>query len=113
MTETFKNGTLVVYTDGGCSGNPGPGGWACVIIDGEKEETISGGEKSTTNNRMELTAAIAALSALAQNSQNFIEVSASCGTSREESAPFMLGLGRLWLNAGPWSSIRPNLPRTS
>ena len=69
MTETFKNGTLVVYTDGGCSGNPGPGGWACVIIDGEKEETISGGEKSTTNNRMELTAAIAALSALAQNSQ--------------------------------------------
>ena len=69
MTEPFKNGTLVVYTDGGCSGNPGPGGWACVIIDGEKEKMLSGGEKSTTNNRMELTAAIVALSALAQNSQ--------------------------------------------
>ena len=69
MTEPFKNGTLVVYTDGGCSGNPGPGGWACVIVDGEKEETISGGEKSTTNNRMELTAAIAALSAVVQNPQ--------------------------------------------
>lgn len=69
MTEPFKNGTLVVYTDGGCSGNPGPGGWACVIIDGEKEETLSGGEKSTTNNRMELTAAIEALSAVVQNSQ--------------------------------------------
>ena len=69
MTEPFKNGTLVVYTDGGCSGNPGPGGWACVIVDGEKEETISGGEKSTTNNRMELTAAIGALSAVVQNPQ--------------------------------------------
>ena len=69
MTEPFKNGTLVVYTDGGCSGNPGPGGWACVIVDGEKEETISGGEKSTTNNRTELTAAIAALSAVVQNPQ--------------------------------------------
>ena len=69
MTEPFKNGTLVIYTDGGCSGNPGPGGWACVIIDGEKEEALSGGEKSTTNNRMELTAAIEALSAVVQNSQ--------------------------------------------
>ena len=69
MIESFKNGTLVVYTDGGCSGNPGPGGWACVIVDGEKEETISGGEKSTTNNRMELTAAIGALSAVVQNPQ--------------------------------------------
>ena len=69
MTEPFKNGTLVVYTDGGCSGNPGPGGWACVIVDGEKEETISGGEKLTTNNRMELTAAIEALSAVVQNPQ--------------------------------------------
>ena len=69
MTETFKNGTLVVYTDGGCSGNPGPGGWGCVIIDGEKKQTLSGGEKSTTNNRMELTAAIEALSALVQNPQ--------------------------------------------
>ena len=69
MSEVFENGTLVVYTDGGCSGNPGPGGWACVIIDGEAEKALSGGEKSTTNNRMELTAAIAALSALAQNPQ--------------------------------------------
>ena len=69
MSELFENEALVVYTDGGCSGNPGPGGWGCVIIDGEKEQTLSGGEKSTTNNRMELTAAIAALSALAQNPQ--------------------------------------------
>ncbi|MBN2511250.1 MAG: ribonuclease HI [Spirochaetales bacterium] len=47
-----------VYTDGGCSGNPGPGGWACVIIQGSNIKELSGGEKDTTNNRMELTAVI-------------------------------------------------------
>jgi predicted dehydrogenase/ribonuclease HI len=58
---------LTIYTDGGCSGNPGPGGWGCVILDGNKETLLSGGEKSTTNNRMELMAAISALSAAARN----------------------------------------------
>ena len=52
---------LIIYTDGGCSGNPGPGGWGAVIIDGQKETCISGGEAATTNNRMELMAAISAL----------------------------------------------------
>ncbi|MFA6856199.1 MAG: ribonuclease HI [Treponema sp.] len=61
------NSVLTIYTDGGCSGNPGPGGWGCVILDGEKETLLSGGEKSTTNNRMELMAAISALSAAARN----------------------------------------------
>ena len=52
----------VIYTDGACSGNPGPGGWGAIILDEEKNETnISGQEKSTTNNRMELTAPIMAL----------------------------------------------------
>ncbi len=55
---------ITVYTDGGCHGNPGPGGWACVVIaDGETRE-LSGGEAHTTNNKMELTAAINALSAI-------------------------------------------------
>ena len=55
---------IIVYTDGGCSGNPGPGGWACVVIaDGEARE-LSGGEVHTTNNKMELTAAINALAAV-------------------------------------------------
>ena len=55
---------LTVYTDGGCSGNPGPGGWGCVVIaDGEARE-LSGGEAHTTNNKMELTAAIMALTAI-------------------------------------------------
>ena len=52
---------IKIYTDGACEGNPGPGGWAALILlDGKKKE-ISGGEKLTTNNRMELTAAIKAL----------------------------------------------------
>ena len=55
---------VIVYTDGACSGNPGPGGWGCVIIYGERRKEMSGGEKETTNNRMELTAAIRALEAL-------------------------------------------------
>ena len=53
-----------VFTDGACSGNPGPGGWGVVLRYGEHEKELSGGEKSTTNNRMELTAAIMALRAL-------------------------------------------------
>jgi len=57
-----KSESVVIYTDGGCHGNPGPGGWGVVVIaDGEAKEA-SGGEKLTTNNRMELTAAITALS---------------------------------------------------
>lgn len=52
---------LIIYSDGGCSGNPGPGGWGFVIVDGASETVRSGGEKMTTNNRMELTAVIEAL----------------------------------------------------
>ena len=55
MTET------IVYTDGSCLGNPGKGGWAALIIKNDKEEVIFGSEKNSTNNRMELTAAINAL----------------------------------------------------
>ncbi len=50
-----------VYTDGACSGNPGPGGWGAILTSGENEREISGGEADTTNNRMELMAAIMAL----------------------------------------------------
>ena len=53
-----------IFTDGACSGNPGPGGWGVVLRFGSYEKELSGGEKSTTNNRMELTAAIKGLEAL-------------------------------------------------
>ncbi len=56
-----------IFTDGACRGNPGPGGWGAVMRYGEKEKTLHGGETSTTNNRMELTAVIKALECLKGN----------------------------------------------
>ena len=53
-----------IFTDGACSGNPGPGGWAAILRAGKHERELSGGETATTNNRMELTAVIRALEAL-------------------------------------------------
>lgn len=53
-----------LYTDGACRGNPGPGGWGAILVYGKYRRELSGGEESTTNNRMELTAAIEGLSAL-------------------------------------------------
>ena len=55
---------VIIYTDGACSGNPGPGGWGALLTMGEHEKALCGGEANTTNNRMELTAAIEALNAL-------------------------------------------------
>ena len=59
MTEKVS-----IWTDGGCKGNPGPGGWGAILRYGEKEKDLCGGEPHTTNNRMELLAAIMALEAL-------------------------------------------------
>ena len=58
-----------IWTDGACRGNPGPGGWAAVLISGEHEKVLKGAEDHTTNNRMELTAAIRALEALRRKCQ--------------------------------------------
>ena len=60
---------VVIYTDGACSGNPGPGGWGAILISGRHRKEISGGEEMTTNNRMELAAAIGALEALKRPSR--------------------------------------------
>ena len=57
-------GTIMIYTDGGCLKNPGPGGYGAIIVDGDRRIELSGGFRLTTNNRMELTACIAALKAL-------------------------------------------------
>ena len=56
--------TVTIYTDGACSGNPGPGGWGAILMYGPHSRELSGGEAATTNNRMELTAVIQALSLL-------------------------------------------------
>lgn len=56
--------TVTVYTDGACKGNPGPGGWGALLQYGDRTRRLSGGERDTTNNRMELRAAIEALQAL-------------------------------------------------
>ena len=62
VSETMSD--VTIYTDGACSGNPGPGGWGAILIAGAHERDLWGGEAATTNNRMELFAAISALEAL-------------------------------------------------
>ena len=61
MSESPK---VEIFTDGACSGNPGPGGWGTILRMGDKERELSGGDRATTNNRMELMAAIQGLEAL-------------------------------------------------
>jgi len=65
----MRAGAVDIYTDGACSGNPGPGGWGALLIYQGQEKEIKGGEEDTTNNRMELMAAIRALEALTQPSR--------------------------------------------
>jgi ribonuclease HI len=60
---------VVVYTDGGCTPNPGPGGWGAILISGKHRKELCGGEAAATNNRMELLAAISALEALKKPSR--------------------------------------------
>ena len=60
--------TVEIYTDGACSGNPGPGGWGAILRYGKHEKELSGGDTETTNNRMELTATIESLKALKKRS---------------------------------------------
>jgi ribonuclease HI len=64
MDKAKDRTPVIIYSDGACSGNPGPGGWGAVLIYGDKRKELSGGEPMTTNNRMELRAATEALKAL-------------------------------------------------
>lgn len=61
--------SIIIYTDGGCRGNPGPGGWAYIIKTDEKEISGSGGDPITTNNKMELSAVIKSLEAIIEDSE--------------------------------------------
>jgi len=65
----MTDGAVEVYADGACKGNPGPGGWGVLLIEGDRERELHGGEPATTNNRMELTAVIRALEALPHGSR--------------------------------------------
>ena len=67
--SSISGNTIVIYTDGACTGNPGKGGYGAVIIDGDRRQELSGGYQLTTNNRMEMMAAIAALESLKSNSK--------------------------------------------
>jgi ribonuclease HI len=69
MSDRARRPKVVIFTDGACSGNPGPGGWGAILIAGEHRKELSGGETPTTNNRMELMAAISALEALKKPSE--------------------------------------------
>ena len=64
MSKKAVGASVEIFTDGACSGNPGPGGWGAILRSGAHEKEICGGERMTTNNRMELMAAIKALEAL-------------------------------------------------
>jgi ribonuclease HI len=64
VAEKLAAETIDIFTDGACSGNPGPGGWGAILRIGATEKELFGGERDTTNNRMELTAVIEALRAL-------------------------------------------------
>jgi ribonuclease HI len=68
MTTDFTP-EVIIYTDGACKGNPGPGGWGVVLRSGAHQKTLHGGQAQTTNNRMELMAAIQALEALKRPSR--------------------------------------------
>jgi ribonuclease HI len=69
MTDTHKQKIVEIFTDGACSGNPGPGGWGAILRYDGVEKELSGGEDATTNNRMELMAAIVALESLKRPSR--------------------------------------------
>jgi ribonuclease HI len=64
MSGAHDDDAIVIYTDGACSGNPGPGGWGAILTWRDKRRELNGGEAETTNNRMELLAAISALEAI-------------------------------------------------
>jgi ribonuclease HI len=68
-SSSVLSDTIIIYTDGACTGNPGKGGYGAVIIDGDRREELSAGYKLTTNNRMEMMGAIAALESLKSNSK--------------------------------------------
>ena len=98
--------TVTIYTDGACSGNPGPGGWCAILEYQGREKMISGGEESTTNNRMELMAVISALLALREPCVVELETQ-GLGQGRQKTGPQPRPVGHA---AGPDPAARDALP---
>lgn len=94
-----------LYTDGSCYPNPGPGGWACVLKSGTAERELSGSDEATTNNRMEITAAIMGLQALQQPSKVRV-----WSDSQYLTKSMSLGWLRKWVRKG---KLNPSNPKTS
>jgi len=111
--------SILLYTDGACSGNPGPGGWAAILRYGEHEKELSGGEKLTTNNRMELLGAIRGLEALKEpcavdlyTDSQYIEKAINEGWLRKWKAAGFTKKGGL-KNAELWQELDAQLSRHS
>lgn len=108
-----------IFTDGACSGNPGPGGWAAVLRYGTAEKELSGGETNTTNNRMELTAVIQALSALKEpctvklttDSRYVCDAVAKGWVYSWQRRGWRKGDGKPALNRDLWEALLPLLER--
>ena len=86
---------ICVYTDGACRGNPGPGGWGALIVLDEEEITLFGGENNTTNNRMEMTAAIEALSYFSESSS--IKLTTDSNYLKDGIEKWVLGWKKKWM----------------
>ena len=89
-----------LYTDGACSGNPGPGGWAALLLYGSREREISGGEPATTNNRMELRAVIEGLVALREPCRVHVHTDSSYIANAFKDGWIDNWKSRGWLTAG-------------
>ena len=92
---------VIIYTDGACRGNPGPGGWGAILLYGDKEKELFGGEPETTNNRMELMAAIVALETL----------NAPCQVVLTTDSKYVMDGITKWM--ANWKSVAGKRPRSS
>ena len=98
-----------IYTDGACSGNPGPGGWGAILRYGSTEREISGGEEHTTNNRMELTAVISALEALKEPCEVDLYSDSKYVTEAIEKGWAVGWRARGWKKADKKPALNPDL----
>ena len=96
---------IEIWTDGGCKPNPGPGGWAAILRFGEHERELTGGEPETTNNRMELTAAIMALEALKKPCIVALHTDMSGALDQKGIAVTLIHAGSHKIDANPYQPL--------